>query len=383
METNRRLKNLERSEIRIMSVECEKVNGINMAQGICDLKLPPGLARGAKAAIDGGVNQYTRFDGLSSLRRAISEKLSKFNRISADPEKNIVVTCGSTGALYSACLALFNPGDEVLLFEPFYGYHEYTLLALDLTPVYVRLSPPGWRVDFDLLEKKVSGKTRAIIINTPANPTGKVLSREELQMIADFCVRHDLLILTDEIYEYIVYDGGEHISPGSMPEIKDRVVTISGFSKTFSITGWRIGYSASDERFCTRIGCASDLVYVCAPAPLQEGVAETVFSLPDEYYGELKRSFEAKRDKFCEALCKAGLTPYVPEGAYYVLADCENLPGSDSKEKAMYLLGKTGVAGVPGGAFYREGGGESLIRFCYAKSDAALNEACERLLILK
>lgn len=378
-----RLSNLTGSEIRIMSIECEKVGGINLSQGICDLPLPPVLGTASKAALDKGINHYTRYDGLFELRDAISEKLLHYNSIQADPHKEIIVTAGSTGAFYCASLALLNPDDEVILFEPFYGYHQYTLLALNVTPVYATLKPPNWNFDIDELEKLITNKTKGILINTPANPSGKVFSHQELELLADFCERHDLLIFTDEIYEYIVYDGRSHLSPGTLSAIKDRVVTISGYSKTFSITGWRIGYCACREALAEQIGYAHDLVYVCAPAPLQAGVAKAIDILPGSFYHSLCKTYEKKRNALCGALKEASLQPYVPQGAYYVLADASAVPGVSSKEKAMFLLDKAGIAAVPGDAFYHQEGGANLLRFCFAKDDTVLNEACERLQKIK
>lgn len=376
---SRRLKELTRSEIRNMSVECEKAGGINLSQGICDLGIPPVLSQGVKNAIDVGQNHYTHHEGIPELRQAIAQKLSHYNKLQADPDRNVVVTCGSTGAFYSACLALLNPGDEILVFEPFYGYHVYTLQALDIVPVYAKLKPPLWSFEITQLEQLLTPNTKGIIINTPANPSGKVFSRAELELLADFCLQHELLIFTDEIYEYIVYDGRSHISPGSIPSIAARVITISGYSKTFSITGWRIGYSVCQEELSRLIGYASDLVYVCAPAPLQQGVAAAVAGLSDDYYNKLCSSYEKKRNILCAGLNAAGLMPYVPQGAYYVLADCSRLKGNSSKEKAMSLLEHTGVAAVPGSAFYHDLEGENLLRFCFAKEEDVLEEACERL----
>lgn len=386
MEKNKRnrLDKLTQSEIRIMSIECEKVNGINLSQGICDLNPPESLVSAAKKAIDAGINQYTRYDGLYELRKSITEKMWDYNRIKTDPKKNIIVSSGATGAFYSACLALLNPGDEVILFEPYYGYHEYTLLAVDAVPVYAGLCPPEWTFDIENLESLVTHNTRGIMINTPANPSGKVFSMSELKLLADFCIRHNLIIFTDEIYEYITYDGHIHASPGALPEIADRVVTISGYSKTFSITGWRIGYCVCNEKWSQMIGCANDLVYVCAPAPLQAGVSEALNKLSGSgYYKALCNTYEKKRKKLCSVLKDIALTPYIPQGAYYTLVDASAIPGKTSKEKAMFLLNKVGVAAVPGSAFYSNGGGENLLRFCFAKNDNMLDEACNRLLKMK
>jgi len=375
-----RSQRISQSEIRTMSLECERVGGINLSQGICDLELPSPVRAGAHRAIDAGLNHYTRYDGIPELREAIARKARAFNGIEADPGKNITVSCGATGAFYCACLALLNPGDEVILFEPCYGYHVTTLLAANAVPRYVKLSPPGWGFDPAELERQVTPRTRGVMINSPANPSGKVFSREEILLIAEICDRHDLHIFTDEIYEYFVYDGRAHCSPASIPEIRDRVVTISGHSKTFSITGWRIGYCIAREEFARAIGYVNDLVYVCGPAPLQAGVAAGIFELPDEFYRGLCATYLRKRDSFCAVLSRAGLTPSVPQGAYYVLADISRLPGETSKQKALYLMEKTGVASVPGEAFYPAGGGGNLARFCFAKDDSVLETAGLRLL---
>ena len=380
---SKRLSSLTQSEIRIMSIECEKKGGINLSQGICDLPLPPVLADEAKAAIYRGMNHYTRYDGIRELRSAVAHKLLEYNEIQANPDTDIIISSGSTGAFYSACLALLDPGDEVLLFEPFYGYHEYTLLALDIVPVFAKLTPPLWSFEPDKIESLITSRTKGIMINTPANPSGKVFSREELNQLADLCIRHNLLIFTDEIYEYIVYDGLPHISPGSLDSIKDRVITISGYSKTFSITGWRIGYSVCKEELARSIGYASDLVYVCAPSPLQVGVSQAITMLPPEFYQSLSSKYQGKRNLICSAMEDVSLTPFVPQGAYYVLADVSSIPGKTSKEKAIFLLDKTGLAVVPGDAFYHDNGGENLVRLCFAKEDKVLEEVCERLQALK
>jgi len=370
------------SEIRNMSIECERVNGINLSQGICDLELPLPVGMGATEAIAGGINHYTRYDGLPELRQSISNKMLHDNKISADPEKNIVVSGGSTGAFYCACLALLNPGDEVILFEPYYGYHVNTLLATNAVPVYAALEPPTWSIDFEALERLVSPRTKGMMINTPANPSGKVFSKEELDLLAEFAIRHNLFVFTDEIYEYFVYENNVHVSPGALETIADQTITISGYSKTFSITGWRIGYAVCHEKWAQMIGYVNDLVYVCGPAPLQMGVARGIDELPASYYESLCQQYASKRDKICSVLTKIGLEPYLPQGAYYVLSNVKNLPGSSSKEKAMFLLNRTGVATVPGSAFYADAKGANLVRFCFAKDDDIVEEACQRLLQL-
>lgn len=370
---------IAQSEIRVMSVECEAAHGVNLAQGVCDTETPGPVRRGAHEAMEAGVNAYTRLDGLTELRQAIAGKMLRYNNINADPEREVIVTTGSTGAFYCACLALLDPGDEVIIFEPFYGYHVNTLAALKAKPVYVRLRPPEWSFSRDALQNAITVKTKAIVVNSPANPSGKVFSTEELGWICDLAKQHDLFVFTDEIYEYFVYDGREHTSIGSLPGMAERTITISGFSKTFSVTGWRIGYLICNARWAGAIGYFHDLVYVCAPAPLQEGVRAGLTELGADFYSSLQAQYARKRDRICEALRAAGLAPCVPQGAYYVLADAASLPGRDSKAKAMNLLAATGVASVPGDAFFRDDAGTNLLRFCFAKSEADLQEACHRL----
>jgi aminotransferase len=376
---SKRSERIEQAEIRAMSIECEKAGGINLAQGVCDTQVPPPIRESAHQGIEGGVNSYTRFDGLAELREAIALKMRQYNGIVAEPDTDIVVSAGSTGAFYCACLALLDPGDEVILFEPFYGYHVNTLLAVEAVPVYVALRPPDWSFEMADLERAATGKTKALVVNTPSNPSGKVFSRSELEAIAGFAVRHDLFVFTDEIYEHFLYDGRSHVSPGSIDGMKERTISISGFSKTFSITGWRIGYSVSAAHWARRIGCMNDLIYVCAPSPLQYGVAAGLTRMERSFYGGLSLAYTKKRGMICEALTRASLPPYVPEGAYYVLADTSSLPGKNSKERAMFLLEQTGVACVPGEAFFHNGSGTNLVRFCFAKREEELRDACSRL----
>ncbi|HKV92549.1 MAG TPA: pyridoxal phosphate-dependent aminotransferase [Candidatus Angelobacter sp.] len=366
------------SEIRAMSMACEKVQGVNLAQGVCDTEVPEPVRAGAKQAIDRGINSYTRAEGLAPIRQAIAEKMRLFNGIECDPETEVIVGSGATGAFYTACLALLNPGDEVILFEPYYGYHLNTLVAVEAVPLYVTLRAPDWKFNREDLERTVTLRTRAIVLNSPANPSGKVFTREEMEWIAGFARRHDLFVFTDEIYEYFVYEG-QHISIATLPGMRERTITMSGYSKTFSITGWRIGYTVCDRRWAQGITYFHDLIYVCAPAPLQIGVAEGIGKLPESFYLEIAKEYVVKRDLLCNTLREIGLTPSVPNGAYYVLSDASILPGKTSRDKAMYLLHETGVASVAGSAFYHGGGGENLVRFCFAKTDSELAEACRRL----
>jgi len=364
------------STIRTMSVECEKVGGVNLAQGVCDTAV---VRQAAEAAIEAGCNQYTRADGIASLREAIARKLARQNGITADPETEIVVTSGVTGGFDSACRAVLNPGDEVVLFEPYYGYHYATLVGHYLKPVLVSLDPPDYKLAVERLSDAITSKTRGIVVNTPANPSGKLFLRAELEQIAAVARHYDLFIFTDEIYEHFVYDGAKHISPGSLPGVGDRTITISGFSKVFSITGWRVGFLQASARWVPAISYFHDLTYVCAPSAFQHGAAVGLDELPDSFYADLIHQYQHKREMICDALAAAGLEPSVPAGAYYVLADASVVPGAHSIEKAMNLLQLTGVASVPGEAFFQGGRGDHLLRFCFAKTDADLADGCERL----
>ncbi|MEI8101967.1 MAG: pyridoxal phosphate-dependent aminotransferase [Chlorobium sp.] len=370
------------SEIRNMSIECARVNGLNLAQGVCDTPVPEQVLQGAAQAVEQGMNTYTHYAGLLQLRQAIADKQKSFSGILFDPESDIIVSAGATGALYCAFQALLNPGDEVIVFEPFYGYHISTLQAAEAVPLYLPLRLPEWSFSEHDLEHLVTSRTRGIIVNTPANPTGKIFSSAELGCIASFAERYDLFVFTDEIYEHFIYGDQVHHSFAALPGMKERTITISGASKTFSVTGWRIGYALCDARWARAIGYFNDLVYVCAPAPLQAGVARGMRELGSSYYRSLAVDYQAKRDRFCDALDRAGLAPHIPDGAYYVLADVSAIRGITGKERAMHILQTTGVASVPGGAFYHDKRGESLVRFCFAKDDAVLDEACQRLQLL-
>lgn len=371
------------SEIRNMSIECDKIGGINLSQGVCNLDLPEAVREGAIRAVNQGINTYTRYDGIDELRAAVARKLEGRYGIAADPDREVVVTSGSTGAFYCAALALLEPNDEVILFEPYYGYHLSTLQAVGAKARYLTLRPPRWHFDRASLEEALTPTTRGIMVCTPSNPSGKVFSREELECIGEFALDHDLFVFTDEIYEHFVYDGAVHLPPAALEGIRDRVITISGLSKTFSITGWRVGYCHADARWARAIGYFHDLVYVCAPAPLQVGVADGLNGLAEEYYLSLRDKFREKREMICSTLDRIGFSPTSPQGGYYVLADISSLPGETSKARAMYLLEKTGVACVPGEAFFhREEDGRDLARFCFAKSEEELDEACRRLTTL-
>jgi aminotransferase len=367
------------SEIRAMTQECDRMGGVNLAQGVCDTDVPEVVAEGAIRAIRHGLNIYTRMDGIERLRRAIAGKVERTLGIAVDPEREVFITNGVTGAFQAGVMALLNPGDEVLLFEPFYGYHASTLRSIRAVPVPVALADPDWTLDVVAARAAVTPRTRAMVINTPSNPAGKVFTRGELEALAEIAEEFDLFVFTDEIYEHFIYGGAKHISPATIPGMRERTILMSGFSKTFSVTGWRVGYLIADPKWVPSIGYFHDLTYVCAPAPMQQGCADGVEKLGVDFYEGLAREHEVKRAMIVDALRDAGMRPHVPDGAYYVLASAANLPGATAAQKARALLAKTGVASVAGSAFFRPGKGEDLLRFCFAKKDKDLAEACRRL----
>jgi len=367
------------SEIRAMTTECDRIGGINLAQGVCDTPVPAPVQEAAIRAIHDGHNIYTRLDGIARLRNAIAAKQQRDYGLSYDPETEVLVSSGATGGLHAAAMALLNPGDEVILFEPFYGYHISTLRSLRVNPVLVSLTEPDYTLDIDALKTAVTKNTRAILLNTPANPSGKVFTRTEIESIAAIVIEHDLFLITDEIYEYFVYDGARHICPATLHGMRERTIVLSGFSKTFSVTGWRLGYATADAKWIAAMSYFHDLTYVCAPSAFQHGAAAGLEQLPPSFYTELARDHQSKRARILSALTAAGLTPNKPAGAYYVLADVTGLPGKTAPEKARQLLAATGVAAVAGTAFFRPGHGEALLRFCFAKKDRDLDDACARL----
>ena len=367
------------SEIRAMTTECDRIGGINLAQGVCDTPVPAPIEAEAHAAIHAGHNIYTRLDGITRLRNAIATKQQRDYGLNYDPETEVLVASGATGGLHAASMALLNPGDEVLLFEPFYGYHVATLKSMRVKPVFVPLAEPNWALDTDALHSAITPRTRAIILNTPANPSGKIFNRSEIQAIAAVCKDHDLFLFTDEIYEYFVYDGAEHVCAATLEGMRERTIVMSGFSKTFSVTGWRLGYVCADAKWMGAMAYFHDLTYVCAPSAFQHAAAAGLEKLPPEFYTQLAADHQSKRERILSALRDAGMEPSVPEGAYYVLAKATHLQGATAAQKARHLLAKTGVAAVAGSAFFRPGRGEDLLRFCFAKRDEDLDEACRRL----
>jgi aminotransferase len=375
---SRRLAGLALSDIRAMTRECHRVGGINLGQGICDLPTPPLVRDAAIDAIRARKSTYSYPEGIPELRAAIAAKLARDNGITADPEGEIVVTSGSAGAFTAALHALLDPGDGVLLMEPYYGYHLNAMLVAGLEPHFLTLEAPGFALTADALSGALRPNTKAVVVCTPSNPSGRMFTRAELEALARVAHERDLVVITDEIYECITYDGRAHVSPATVGDLASRTVTVMGLSKTFSITGWRLGYAVAKREWAAAMTLVHDLFYICAPTPLQHGVAAG-FAAPPEFFEEMRADYARKRALLCEALAGAGLAPIVPEGAYYVLADVSRLGCRSSKEAALRLLHEARVASVPGSAFYQGAEGERFVRFCYAKEDGELAEACSRL----
>jgi aminotransferase len=375
---------LIQSEIRSMTAACSVAGGINMAQGVCDTDPPNPVVEAAIDAIRSGHNIYSAMEGITLLREAIARKFVRFNHLHVDPTTQVLVTSGATGAMYSSLMALLNAGDECLVLEPFYGYHVSTLRTLRIKPVVVPLTGPTFALDAPQLRAAITPRTRAIILNSPSNPSGKVFTLTELETLADFAIEHDLFVFTDEMYEHFIYDNAQHASIATLPGMAERTITISGFSKTFSVTGWRLGYLTASPRWIPAIAYFHDLIYICAPSPLQYGAAAGLLQLPETFYTVLTAEYQAKRDKTCAALTHAGLTPQIPTGAYYILADATHIPGTTAPQKARRLLADTGIASVAGSAFFAThpdgtNPGDNLLRFCFAKKQQDLDEAIRRL----
>ncbi|PYN30255.1 MAG: aminotransferase [Candidatus Rokuibacteriota bacterium] len=361
--------------------------GVNLAQGMPNFPPPRELLEAAHRAIEGDFHQYAITWGAPSLRRAIADKYAKVYGMDVDPERNVTVCCGSTETMLSTLLAVLNPGDEVIIFEPFYENYGPGCIISGAEPVFVPLEPPDFAFDPDRLTKAVTPRTRAIILNSPNNPTGKVFSRAELETIATLCREHNLLAITDEIYEHIVYDGLGHTPIATLPGMAERTVTISGISKSYSVTGWRVGYAIAPAGLSVGIRRAHDFVTVGAPHLLQEA-AVTALGLPDAYYVRLREEYQARRDLLWGYVEKAGFVAWKPRGAYYILTDVAHFLTQygvkDDTAFAMWLIENVGVATVPGSSFYAHPElGRTKIRFCFPKTDDVLRDAGERLLKLQ
>jgi aminotransferase len=366
MKLSNRAKNIAQSEIRAMSILCNEKNGLNMAQGLCDLEVPHPVVEGAKEAIDRGKNVYTSAYGNYKLRVAIAKKQNDFYDQGIEVD-NVLVSLGATGAFYATAMSLLNEGDEVILFEPYYGYHVATLESIGCKIKYIRTTPPAYEIDFENLKDQISEDTKAILICNPSNPSGKVYTKEELQKLSEIINQNDLFLFSDEMYEHFIYDGLTFVSALSIESLKERTVVISGFSKIYSITGWRLGYAITQKEIVDAASAFNDLIYVCPPAPLQNGVLKGLNELPRSYYENVAKEHQKKRDKFIKALNDAGLSAEYVKGAYYVLADISKLEGEDDKQKVVNLLERTGIAAVPARAFYQDNKGINLARFCFSK----------------
>ena len=366
------------SVIREMTRLANQHEAINLAQGFPDFPMPDPMKDAACAAIHGDINQYAITWGAPALRLAIAEKYRRWYEMDVDPEREITVTCGATEAMASAFLALFDPGDEVVVLEPFYENYGPDAILAAASPVFVPLEMPNWRLDPDRLRKAFSSRTRAIVVNTPHNPTGRVFTKEEISLIAELCITHDAWAITDEIYEHIRYAGGHH-PIATWPGMRERTVTISGLSKTFSCTGWRLGYAIAPAEQSQAIRKVHDFLTVGAPAPLQAAGAVGMAFGPD-YYNHIALDYRARRDVIVHALEEAGFKFSIPEGAYYVLADFSDLSALRDDEFARWLTREIGVAPVPGSSFYHEPAlGRKLVRFAFCKKLETLESAGERL----
>ena len=372
------------SVIREMTRQAMLYGAVNLAQGFPDFAAPAEIKQAARAAIEADVNQYAITWGAKNLRNAIARQMGVWQRITVDPEKEITVCCGSTEAMISTLLAVCNAGDEVVIFEPFYENYGPDSVLSGARPRFVKLRPPArdggeWTFDEKELRAAFDQHTKAIILNTPNNPTGKVFTRAELELIRDLCVEFDVLAITDEIYEHILYDGTEHISMASLEGMRERTVTINGMSKTYSVTGWRVGWAVGPEKITNAIRKVHDFLTVGAPAPLQEAGAAAL-SLPAEYYAKLAEGYRVRRDHLIPVLETAGFRCFPPRGAYYVMTDISAFGFDDDVEFVRYLVKEIGVAAVPGSSFYRNPrDGERQVRFAFCKKLETLDAAAERL----
>lgn len=373
-----RVRSVKQSDIRRFSAICQALGGVNLSQGVCDQPAPDAVKEGAKLAIDEDKACYTNLRGTIELRTAIARKMREFNRVDCDPDKEIVVTVGSAGGFACSLLATLNAGDECVVFSPFYGYHVNILTLMGIKIRYVDLNPPDWSYCSKQLAEAFTDRTRMVMVCTPANPSGKMFTETELREIAALANKHNAWIVTDEIYEYVTY-GKRHISMASFPEARDRTITLSGASKTYAVTGWRVGYAVGLAEIVDRMAVVSDLLYICTPSPLQWGVIAGM-GLPASYYDDMRADYTVKRDMLADTLRSIGFTPYLPDGSYYMLASFEPDRWPTSVAATESILHSVGVATVPGSAFYRKPtDGDQQLRFCYAKKMSDLEDACRRL----
>ncbi|MEE9452496.1 MAG: pyridoxal phosphate-dependent aminotransferase [Gammaproteobacteria bacterium] len=382
LKPNQATQSLKQSGIRALGKRCAAVKGINLGQGICDLPTPEILKQQACDAITHGSSTYSACEGVFDLRVAIAEKLLNFNSIKADPEQEVMVAHGSTGAFVCAIQTLFERNDEIILFEPFYSYHKLILELLGMQIKTVPINLTDFSIDYDYLDNIISTNTKGIIICTPNNPSGKVYNREELLTLGKIADKHDLTIITDEIYEYIVYPEHEHVSLASLEDFKDRTITISGLSKTYNMTGWRLGYVTGPALIIEKMTLVQDLLYVCPVTPLQNAAIPALRFLPD-YYEQMCASYLHKRDKMVSALQSMNYKITAPEGAYYLMADISELDYSDDAAAVTNLLDKAHVACVTGRSFYMNpNDGKQVLRFCYALDDKKIATALDQMAVI-
>jgi aminotransferase len=381
--SSNRAQKFTESVIREMTRVCLKHQGVNLAQGFPDFPAPAEIKEAAVRAIRSDINQYAITWGAPNLRQAIAEKFAWYNGVAIDPEKEITVCCGSTEAMISSLMAIVNSGEEVIVFEPFYENYGPDTILCDAKPRFITLHEPDWHFDEKELAQSFNNKTKAIIINTPNNPTGKVFSREELQFIADLCLKWGVIAVTDEIYEHILYDGAKHISIASLPGMRDHTITINSISKTYSLTGWRVGWAIAPASLTASIRKVHDFLTVGAPHPLQEAAA-TALRIDRGYYQTLAKEYEERRDFLARTLDEVGFRIYRPHGAYYIMTDVKHFGFSDDVTFAFYLVEKFGVATVPGSSFYsRSSLGATKVRFCFPKKEETLQQAAEKLRVFK
>ncbi|MBI3760629.1 MAG: aminotransferase class I/II-fold pyridoxal phosphate-dependent enzyme [Chloroflexi bacterium] len=380
MQIAQRLSGMRESFIREMTRLAIAHNAINLSQGFPDFDPPREVIDAAHRALDASMNQYSITWGLPALRQAIAAKMKRRYNLDFDPDQHITVTCGVTEAMRAALMALVNPGDEVIIVEPFHEGYLPAVVFAGGTPRFVPLEPPDYALDPGRLRKVFNSRTRAVLVNTPHNPTGRVFTREELDGVAQLCREFDAVAVTDEIYEHIIYDDRPHIPLATLPGMAARTVTIGGLGKTFAATGWRLGYACALQPLSGALRTVHDFTTICAPSPLQAAAAAAL-ELPDQYYRQLRRDYTARREKIMRILDEAGFTAQPPEGAYYVMADFSawNFDGDDFAF-ARWLPANLGVAAVPGSCFYGTPGmGKNTVRFAFAKKMATLEAAGERL----
>jgi len=371
------------SVIREMTRLALQYNAINLSQGFPDFPAPAEIKRAAQEAIAADINQYAITWGAKSLRNAIAEKFQRWQGITIDPEREITVCCGSTEAMMSSMMAIINPGDEVVVFEPFYENYGPDAILSGATPRFVKLYPPDWTFDPTELAAAFGPATKAIILNTPNNPTGKVFERAELESIRDLCVRWNAYAITDEIYEHMLYDGAKHISMATLDGMRERTITINALSKTYSVTGWRVGWAIAAPEVTSAIRKVHDFLTVGAAAPLQEAGA-LALKFPASYYETLAREYLERRDRLLGILTGAGFHCFKPHGAYYIMTDISSFGFTDDIVFAKYLVKEIGVAAVPGSSFYQNpADGRTHLRFTFCKTEKTFQAAAERLARLK